>query len=83
MFSILVESSNIRNSLRNWMKEKGIETRPTFPCIHMMPIYNKKFLYLPVAEDISARGINLPSYPSLKEEDVKEICKVIREYYER
>jgi len=35
----------------------------------------------PVGEDLSARGINLPSYPALKEEDIINITSLIKEFY--
>lgn len=81
MFSILVENHEVRVGLRDFLKENGIETRPTFYPIHTMPIYNKKYEQHVVAEDIALRGINLPSYPALTEDDVKTICDKIREYY--
>lgn len=81
MNSILVESADFRQKLRDFMKENGIETRPTFYPIHTMPMYAVKYEKHPVAEDIALRGINLPSYPGLNEEDVKNICDVVRKYY--
>ena len=81
MSSILVENHEVRVGLRDFLKENGIETRPTFYPIHTMPIYNKKYEQHVVAEDIALRGINLPSYPALTEDDVKTICDKIREYY--
>ena len=83
MNSVLVENIELRPELREFMKDKGIETRPTFYPIHTMPIYSTKYEKHPVAEDIALRGINLPSYPALTEEDVKYICGVIREFYEK
>jgi dTDP-4-amino-4,6-dideoxygalactose transaminase len=32
----------------------------------------------PVAHDISLRGINLPSYTDLCEDDVRQICQSVR-----
>lgn len=81
MVSALTKSAKDRAALRDAMKQAGIETRPTFPCVHQMPVYNKRFEYLPVAEDLSARGINFPSYPALTRNDVKMICNIIRGYY--
>jgi len=81
MVSVLAETLEVRSKLREYLKTKGIETRPTFPCVHTMPMYNKRFLYLPVAEDLSSRGINLPSYPDLTENDVTFICDEIRAFY--
>ena len=48
-----------------------------------MPIYSNTYEKHPVSEDIALRGINLPSYPELKEEDIKYICEVIKKYYEQ
>ncbi|GHS94052.1 hypothetical protein FACS1894139_15890 [Planctomycetales bacterium] len=81
MCSILTESETSRDGLRAYIREAGIETRPTFFPLHTMPMYSSKYESLPVAEDISHRGINLPSYPALNEEDVKYICGKVREYY--
>ena len=81
MNSILTETSKMRQELRDYMKEQGIETRPTFYPIHTMPIYSDKYEKHPVAEDIALRGINIPSYPGLEENDVKNICEVIKAFY--
>lgn len=81
MNSILVENIEERDLLREFLKEKGIETRPTFYPLHTMPIYSKKYEKHAVAEDISLRGINLPSYPALEKDDVQIICNAIKDYY--
>lgn len=81
MISVLVESAECRQKLREHLKEQGIETRPTFPCAHMMPMYNRRFMTLPHAEYLSSRGMNLPSHPQLTRENIKEICSAIRAYY--
>lgn len=83
MNSILVESQQTRENLREFLKNNGIETRPTFYPLHTMPIYSNTYEKHPVSEDIALRGINLPSYPELKEEDIKYICEVIKKYYEQ
>lgn len=76
MCSILVDDSNKRDTLRSRLAEKGIETRPFFWPVHLMPMYcqNEHF---PVAEDLAARGINLPSYPLLTQEQVQFIATEI------
>ena len=83
MCSVLVENEQTREELRDFLKQEGIETRPTFYPIHTMPMYGKKYEKHPVAEDIALRGINLPSYPALTEEDVRYICDRIRDFYEK
>ncbi len=81
MINILVKNYKDRNKLRNFLKTKGIETRPIFFPIHTMPIYKKKGQNFPVAEDTARRGITLPSYPGLTKEDVLYICNKIRDFY--
>lgn len=81
MNSILVKNIETREPLREYLKENGIETRPTFYPIHTMPIYSEKYEKHAVAEDIALRGINLPSYPALEEADIINICETIKDYY--
>lgn len=83
MNSILVEKGQDREELRNFLREAGIETRPTFYPVHTMPMYSTRFTSHKVAEDIALRGINLPSYPALEEEDVKYICEQIKKFFNK
>ncbi len=82
MFTILVNKNEDREPLREHLKLNGIETRPAFYPVHTMPMYADRYQKHPVAEDLAWRGINLPSYPDLCEDDIKFICDKIREYYE-
>ena len=81
MISILLKDSGERDKIRLHIKENGIETRPTFYPVHLMPMYFEEGLSLPVAENLGSRGINLPSYPDLDEIDVEFICNKIKEFY--
>ncbi len=83
MFSILLPSADQRDDLRAKLKEAGIETRPLFYPIHLMPMYSQKYKKLKVSEDLGLRGINLPSWPGLTEEQVKYICGIIKEFYQK
>lgn len=77
MCTILVESPDIRDPLREYLAGEGIETRPIFYPVHTMPMYSEKYQRLKNAEFIAWRGINLPSYPSLTNEDVEFIAKTV------
>lgn len=83
MYSILVNKQDQRDTLRNHLLEYGIETRPTFYPVHLMPMFNVKQGTFPVAEDISARGINLPSYPDLTELDIQYISNAISKFFRK
>jgi len=79
MYCILIEDKfgRSRNELMKKLEENGIETRPFFYPMHLIPPYesNKAF---PAAEQISREGINLPSAVGLKEEEVKFILEKVK-----
>jgi perosamine synthetase len=77
MCSILVAKPAQRDPLRQKLSEAGVETRPLFYPVHTMPMYSRKYQKHPVAENLGWRGINLPSYPGLTEDQVTEICEII------
>lgn len=79
MCSILTPKSKERDKLMAHLKKYGIETRPVFYPIHTMPMYYSDERF-PVAENISSRGINLPSYPDLTDQEVKFIIEKVLEY---
>ena len=81
MVSILVPDAADRDPLRNALRQQSIETRPVFYPVHSMPMYSSAYQRHPVAESLGWRGINLPSYPALDEVSVKDICSVIRGYF--
>jgi len=80
MCSIAVDHQEDRQPLREHLKAAGIETRPVFHPAHHLPPYATG-LHFPVAESLGARGINLPSYPTLSRESVFFITSKIREFF--
>lgn len=83
MVSIICKKIEDRDKLRDYLKEKGIETRPTFYPVHTMPMYSEKYQKLTVAEKLGWSGINLPSYPDLTDEEVIYICDEIKNYFNK
>ena len=81
MCSILVDQPDYRDPLMSYLAEKGIETRPLFYPVHTMPMYAQNFQKYPVAEDLGWRGINLPSYPGLTDDEVMEVCSQIKTFF--
>lgn len=80
MCSILLDDPAKRDPLREYLRSKGIETRPFFYPVHQMPMYHRLQAH-PVAESLSQRGMNLPSYPGLTEQDIKAITGEIRNFF--
>ena len=81
MCSILVNDPDKRDPLMDHLSANGIETRPLFYPVHTMPMYAQNFQKHPVAEYLGWRGINLPSYPGLTDEDIKEVCAQIKTFF--
>ena len=82
MYCILVEDNfgMNRDGLMKRLEEKGIDTRPFFYPIHIMPPYNKSNKEnFHVAERLSRSGLSLPSSVKLSAGDIENICQVIRE----
>ena len=75
MYSILVKN---RDGMMRKLEEKGIETRPFFYPLHVLPPYRVNEKY-PIAEELSKKGINLPSATTLKEEDIEYVVNAIKE----
>ncbi len=83
MVSIAVDDSCERDALRAALQRDGIETRPVFYPLHQMEMYAAPAANFPIAEDISCRGINLPSYPALMRDDITFICERVRDFLVR
>lgn len=79
MYSILVEKNYKlkRDELMTKLKNEGIDTRPFFIPLHKMP-YLDKGLKLPVAENLSEKGMNLPSSTKLTKEQIMLIAENIQ-----
>ena len=81
MVTMLVKEAEDRDPLREFLAQKGIETRPAFYPVHTMPMYSTKYAKHENAESIGWRGVNLPSYPELTNADIDFISKPIIEFY--
>lgn len=76
LVSLLLPEGTDRERLMAGMADLGIETRPVFYCAHTMPMYAKGE-HFPVAENIAARGISLPSYPQLSTDDLTRVTQAL------
>lgn len=77
MTSVLVEQ---KLAERDWLMlqlaDQGIETRPFFYPMHILPMYKDlcNGQSFPIADRVSSQGINLPSSASLTEDDIHYVC---------
>jgi len=77
LYSILVKKA-FRNTLIEYLERHNIETRPFFYPLHILPPY-KSALTFPIAEELSARGLNLPSGPILSPNQIVRVVDTIIE----
>jgi perosamine synthetase len=75
MYNIFLKtgSEQRRDMVMKIMDQAGIETRPVFYPMHVMPPYAETTQY-PVADSWACRGINLPTHEGLTESCIKRIA---------
>jgi perosamine synthetase len=65
------------------LRERGIDSKPYLPAIHLMSYYREAFGHregeFPVCEDVSARSIALPFFPGLEDGQVEQVAAALRE----
>jgi perosamine synthetase len=77
LVSLLLPQGTDRDRIMAEMQAAGIETRPVFYPAHHMPMYRQD-LHVPIAEDIAARGVSLPSFPALTEDEIGRVCEALQ-----
>lgn len=80
LYSVCVPESINRDRLMQQMNDFGIETRPFFYPMHVLPPYleadgDQRY---PVSTNLAARGINLPSSAGLTRDDVRTIAESLK-----
>ena len=70
-----------RDALMSMLEERGIETRPVFYPMHVLPPYRESAPgdAFPVADEIARRGLCLPTWGGLAREDVDYVCDALAE----
>lgn len=82
--AVLEISENMgRDKFRNFMKEHGIQTDVHYPILdyHQKGLeLAKRNTNLPVSEDCNMRIVTIPLFPNLTENEVVQICEVLRTF---
>lgn len=71
-----------RDGMVEFLKSKNIGARRFYPPLHSEPAYGIEASY-PVAEEISAKGLWLPSSVLLTDEQIAYICSCVSEFCAR
>lgn len=83
MCCAILDDADLRDKIRGYLEENGIETRPTFYPVHTMPMYSQKYQKHVNAEYIAYRGINLPSFPSIKDEELQYVIDTVKNFFDK
>lgn len=76
LFSLLLPRTAERAEVMEYMAAEGVDTRPVFYCAHHMPMYRRDDAF-PIAQDVAARGISLPSFPALTNEEIGRVVDAL------
>ena len=64
------------------MRERGVDTKPYLPAIHLMSFYRERFGHregeFPVCEEVAARSLALPFFPELSDGEVEQVAAALR-----
>lgn len=87
MYSILIEDDFGMDAaeVQEELMKRGIETRPFFYPMHLQPLFqagDERFPdcsgEYPVAEELSRKGLNLPSSNGLKDEEIRQVADALK-----
>ena len=64
------------------MRERGVDTKPYLPAIHLMSFYRERLGHregeFPVCEDVARRSLALPFFPELSDGEVELVVEALR-----
>ena len=83
LLPVLLPHETRRESFMEQMKLRGVQTSIHYPPIHQFSAYQEQGsrpgLDLRLTEDVSARQVTLPLYPTLTEADVRCVVEAVRD----
>jgi dTDP-4-amino-4,6-dideoxygalactose transaminase len=63
------------------LRERGIDSKPYLPAIHLMSFYRERFGHregeFPVCEDVARRSLALPFFPQITESQVARVAETL------
>jgi dTDP-4-amino-4,6-dideoxygalactose transaminase len=70
-----------RDSAIETLRERGIQSKPYLPAIHLMSFYRERFGHregeFPICEDVAARSVALPFFPEMTEGQVARVADAL------
>ena len=88
VYHLYVIRVKMRDKLRKWLEDNGIQCGIHYPLpIHLQPIYKKLFNFkggeYPISELVSQTCLSLPMFPNLTSDEIRYISEKIHGFYTR
>jgi perosamine synthetase len=81
VFVVQVPHGLDRDTVVDDLRARGIQSKPYLPAIHLMSFYRERFGHregeFPVCEDVAARSIALPFFPTMTEGQVAQVAEAL------
>jgi perosamine synthetase len=78
VFVVQLPRGSDRDGVVRALGERGIQSKPYLPAIHLMTYYRERFGHregeFPVCEDVAARSLALPFFPAMGEGEVGRVA---------
>jgi perosamine synthetase len=83
VFVVQVPHDRDRDEVIGALRARGVQCKPYLPAIHLMSFYRERFGHregqFPVCEDVAARSLALPFFPSMTEGQVARVASTLAE----
>jgi perosamine synthetase len=83
LYSIILDSENIRDELINYLKEKNISTKIYFEPCHEYTVFKNLVdddINLPITQQMSSKILTLPIYPHMDKNELTYMIDTIKEF---
>jgi perosamine synthetase len=82
VFVVQVPRGSDRDATVRSLAERGVQSKPYLPAIHLMSYYRERFGHrpgeFPVCEDVAARSLALPFFPEMSDGQVARVAEALQ-----
>jgi perosamine synthetase len=86
VFVVQLPRGSDRDATIRGLRERGVQSKPYLPAIHLMSFYRERFGHrpgeFPVCEDVAARSVALPFFPTMTEGQVARVADALTQALE-
>ncbi len=87
VFVVQLPRGVARDDVMAGLRERGVQSKPYLPAIHLMSFYRERFGHrpgeFPVCEDVAERSLALPFFPAMTEGQVARVAEALARVLDR